>query len=89
MMVRSVRPEDLEMPLEGFSDFITPLDRFLVRTHVYIDLSEWRLRVDGHVETPLMMTLGAPRWQTRIALRCLIISLAATAKAPLTLSELQ
>jgi hypothetical protein len=39
MMVRSVRPEDLEMPLEGFSDFITPLDRFLVRTHVYTHAS--------------------------------------------------
>jgi len=55
-----VRPEDLEMPLEGFSDFITPLDRFFVRTHVYtprIDLSEWRLQVDGHVGAPLTMTL--------------------------------
>jgi DMSO/TMAO reductase YedYZ molybdopterin-dependent catalytic subunit len=60
MVIRSVRPEDLEMPLEGFSDFITPLDRFFVRTHVYtprIDLSEWRLQVDGHVDTPLTMTL--------------------------------
>ena len=26
MMVRSVRPEDLEMPPAGFSDFITPID---------------------------------------------------------------
>jgi hypothetical protein len=24
MVVRSVRPEDLEMPLSGFSDYITP-----------------------------------------------------------------
>jgi sulfite oxidase len=60
MVVRSVRPEDLEMPMEGFSEFITPLDRFFVRTHVYtprIDPSEWRLQVDGHVDTPLTMTL--------------------------------
>ena len=48
------------MPFEGFSDFITPLDRFFVRTHVYtprIDLGEWRLQVDGEVDTPLTMTL--------------------------------
>jgi DMSO/TMAO reductase YedYZ molybdopterin-dependent catalytic subunit len=60
MVVRSSRPEDLEMPLEGFSDFITPLDRFFVRTHVYtprIDVGEWRLQVDGHVDAPLTMTL--------------------------------
>jgi DMSO/TMAO reductase YedYZ molybdopterin-dependent catalytic subunit len=60
MVVRSLRPADLEMPLEGFSDFITPVDRFFVRTHVYapqIVQSEWRLQVDGDVDTPLTMTL--------------------------------
>ncbi len=64
MVVRSTRPEDLEMPLEGFSDYITPLDRFFVRTHVYaprIDPSEWRLQVDGDVDTPLTMTLADVR----------------------------
>ncbi len=25
MLVRSVRPEDLEMPLSGFVDYITPI----------------------------------------------------------------
>ena len=59
MLVRSVRPEDLEMPLSGFSDYITPIEHFFVRTHVYapkVDLNSWRLRVEGEVETPL--TLG-------------------------------
>lgn len=28
MLVRSVRPEDLEMPLSGFSDCITPIEHF-------------------------------------------------------------
>ena len=36
MLVRSVRPEDLEMPLSGFSDYITPIEHFFVRTHVYV-----------------------------------------------------
>ena len=48
MVVRSVRPEDLEMPLSGFSDYITPIERFFVRTHVYaprVDLN--RVATDG------------------------------------------
>ncbi|MGH9660775.1 MAG: hypothetical protein ACRD96_19665, partial [Bryobacteraceae bacterium] len=35
MIVRSRRPEDFEMPLEGFAEWITPNDRFFVRSHVY------------------------------------------------------
>jgi DMSO/TMAO reductase YedYZ molybdopterin-dependent catalytic subunit len=60
MLVRSVRPEDLEMPLSGFSDYITPIEHFFVRTHVYtpsVDMKEWQLKVDGHVATPLTMTM--------------------------------
>jgi len=60
MQVRSVRPEDLEMPLSGFSDYITPIEHFFVRTHVYVprvDLSSWRLAVDGQVATPRTFTM--------------------------------
>src|SRR5690348_10860043 len=35
MIVRSPKPEDLEMPLDGFKDWITPIDRFFVRCHTY------------------------------------------------------
>jgi DMSO/TMAO reductase YedYZ molybdopterin-dependent catalytic subunit len=60
MLVRSVRPEDLEMPLAGFADYITPIEHFFVRTHVYVPAvngSEWRLRVEGEVATPLTLTM--------------------------------
>lgn len=60
MMVRSARPEDLEMPLSGFSDYITPIEHFFVRTHVYVpavNIREWRLRVEGEVGTPLTLTM--------------------------------
>src|SRR5437868_12584862 len=60
MLVRSVRPEDLEMPLSGFSDYITPIEHFFVRTHVYVptvNASEWRLKVEGEVAMPLTLTL--------------------------------
>jgi DMSO/TMAO reductase YedYZ molybdopterin-dependent catalytic subunit len=61
MIVRSVRPEDLEMPLSGFADYITPTDRFFVRTHVYapaVKMSDWTLRVEGEVSSPLSLTLN-------------------------------
>ncbi len=60
MLVRAVRPEDLEMPLSGFSDYITPIEHFFVRTHVYVpkvDLNSWRLRVEGEVAAPLTLTM--------------------------------
>jgi DMSO/TMAO reductase YedYZ molybdopterin-dependent catalytic subunit len=61
LMVRSVRPEDLEMPLSGFADYVTPVDQFFVRTHVYVptvSLNDWRLKVDGEVATPLTLTMA-------------------------------
>jgi DMSO/TMAO reductase YedYZ molybdopterin-dependent catalytic subunit len=60
MIVRSARPEDLEMPLAGFADYITPIEHFYVRTHVYaptVNVSEWRLKVEGEVGAPLTLTL--------------------------------
>jgi sulfite oxidase len=60
MLVRSVRPEDLEMPLSGFSDYLTPIEHFFVRTHVYVpavDLNQWRLSIGGSVATPLTLSL--------------------------------
>ena len=48
-IVRSARPEDFEMPLDGFNTWITPTERFFVRTHVYtpkVDLAGWHLRVE-------------------------------------------
>ena len=55
MLVRSVRPEDLEMPLSGFSDYITPIEHFFVRTHVYVpsvNASEWRLTIRSRAKWP-------------------------------------
>jgi DMSO/TMAO reductase YedYZ molybdopterin-dependent catalytic subunit len=60
MNVLSQRPEDLEMPLSGFSDYHTPIDHFFVRTHVLVptvNLNDWRLSVDGEVATPLTLSM--------------------------------
>src|SRR5271154_7214914 len=47
MIIRSPRPEDLEMPLDGFTEWITPIDRFFVRCHTYtpsVNLTDWSLK---------------------------------------------
>ena len=64
MIIRSARPEDFEMPLDGFGDWITPVERFFVRTHVYtpkVDAADWRLRVEGEVERQLTIGLAELR----------------------------
>ena len=35
------------MPLSGFSDYITPIDRFFVRTHVYAPRVDIKMAIDG------------------------------------------
>jgi DMSO/TMAO reductase YedYZ molybdopterin-dependent catalytic subunit len=61
MIIRSSRAEDAEMPLEGFLEsYITPIDRFFVRSHHYqptVDAAAWRLQVNGKVATALTLTM--------------------------------
>jgi DMSO/TMAO reductase YedYZ molybdopterin-dependent catalytic subunit len=60
MLIRSARPQDLEMPRQGFLDYITPIERFFVRSHVYVpqvDVKEWRLRIGGAVAGPLTLSM--------------------------------
>src|SRR5258708_9854445 len=61
MIVRSARPEDFEMSLDGFNTWITPTERFFVRTHVYtpkIEMANWGRRVEGKVAQPLALNLA-------------------------------
>jgi DMSO/TMAO reductase YedYZ molybdopterin-dependent catalytic subunit len=71
MIVRSPRPEDLEMPLDGFTDWITPIDRFFVRCHTYtpkVSLNEWNLKIDGKVDRPSTLTMDDLRKLPRVDL---------------------
>jgi sulfite oxidase len=77
MSVRSKHPEDLEMSNSGFRDFITPVDRFFVRTHVAVpnvDLATWRLKIDGNVSTPLNLSMDElrrmPSFELAAVLEC-------------------
>jgi DMSO/TMAO reductase YedYZ molybdopterin-dependent catalytic subunit len=77
MIVRAKRPEDLEMPNSGFSDFITPVERFFVRTHVAVpnvDIATWRLKIDGNVAAPLTLSIDdlrkMPSFELPAVLEC-------------------
>lgn len=54
-IVRSEEPLNLESPFESLDGFITPNERFYVRTHFpvpKIDQTKWRLSIFGEVENP-------------------------------------
>ncbi|MGE0451319.1 MAG: molybdopterin-dependent oxidoreductase, partial [Vicinamibacterales bacterium] len=60
-IVRSPRPQDLETPVALLDSWITPNDRFYVRSHLYtpsVDLATWTLAVQGDVERPLTLTMA-------------------------------
>src|SRR4051794_8308171 len=64
MIVRAHVPENLEFPFASLDSFITPADRFYVRSHFAvptINAANWRLRVDGAVERSLELTLDDVR----------------------------
>ncbi len=59
LIVREQAPINLEMPVSGFSDYITSNDLFFVRNHFdvpKIDMRAWKLKIEGAVEKPLELT---------------------------------
>ncbi|MCW3100587.1 MAG: yedY [Chthonomonadaceae bacterium] len=61
MIIREKMPENLEFPFSTLDTFLTPNDRFYVRSHFAVptlDATTWRLRVEGAVKTPLELTLA-------------------------------
>ncbi len=63
MILLTDRPPNLETPLKYFKLDYTPNDVFFVRWHLSgipssIDTGTFRLKVDGHVKTPLSLSLN-------------------------------
>lgn len=55
MITRQRMPDNLEFPFASLDSFLTPNERFYVRTHFEepeIDADEWRLSVEGKVRKP-------------------------------------
>ena len=58
--VLSTRPFDIEMDMAGFADYLTPIDRFYVRTHHYtpnMKAETYQLEVAGEVNNKLTLNL--------------------------------
>jgi sulfite oxidase len=75
MIVRSTRPQDLEMPLDGFLDEITPIDRFFVRTHDYapsVTLQDWRLKISGSVQQEISLSLDEIQRLPKVAITAVL-----------------
>ena len=77
MIVRSPAPTDLEMPLDGFTEAITPIQRFFVRCHTnvpHVNLKTWSLRIKEVVNRPLTLTMDdlrkLPRTELVSVLEC-------------------
>jgi DMSO/TMAO reductase YedYZ molybdopterin-dependent catalytic subunit len=77
LIVRSIRPEDLETPVSLLNTWITPNDLFYVRHHMYaakVDVNEWKLTVGGEVQNPFTLTLDElkrePKHAVTVTLEC-------------------
>jgi DMSO/TMAO reductase YedYZ molybdopterin-dependent catalytic subunit len=61
LIVREQDPLNLEMPFSSLDGFITPNESFYVRCHFpipEISAPEWRLKIEGDVETPFELSYG-------------------------------
>lgn len=65
MIVRSSRFLDLEMPPEFATSWITPVNHFYVRNHMFepasFDVNDWRISLGGEVTSPATLTIADPR----------------------------
>jgi sulfite dehydrogenase (cytochrome) subunit A len=62
LILLTSRPPQLETPMKYFQHAITPNAAFFVRYHIFpvpthLDLATWRLKVAGHVERPLELSM--------------------------------
>jgi sulfite dehydrogenase (cytochrome) subunit A len=61
LILLTSRPPQLETPIKYFESAITPNEAFYVRYHIppptVVDLSTWRLKVAGHLDKPLELSL--------------------------------
>jgi sulfite oxidase len=73
----STRPQNYESPQDVFTTRVTPTARFYIRSHFdtpTLDLTSWRLTIDGLVDSPQQLGLGdlerLPQVELEAVLQC-------------------
>ncbi len=64
MIIRQKEPENLEFPFDSLNSFLTPNDRFYIRSHhpvPKLSADTWKLRVEGTVNKPLDLSYSELR----------------------------
>src|SRR5262245_7086352 len=64
LIIREKEPENLEFPFATLDSYLTPTERFYIRSHFAVPKLEakaWRLKVEGAVERPLELTYNELR----------------------------
>ena len=59
LILREKMPENLEFPFSSLNTYLTPADRFYIRSHFAVptlDAGAWRLKVEGAVRDPLELS---------------------------------
>lgn len=77
LILRERAPENMESPFASLESFITPNDKFYIRSHfaqAKLDKATWRLAVSGKVSRPTLLTyddiLAMPSRTVPITLEC-------------------
>lgn len=77
LIVRMNEPRNLEFPVSELREAIIPNEQFFVRSHFAVptvDVKNWRLTVEGAVETPLELTYDElrklPTSEATITIEC-------------------
>lgn len=64
LIIRQKEPTNLEMPFDLLDSYLTPTELFYIRSHFpapTIDVSQYRLTIDGAVGKPLTLSYGQLR----------------------------
>jgi DMSO/TMAO reductase YedYZ molybdopterin-dependent catalytic subunit len=77
MVIRQHQPDNLEYPFTATNAFITPNERFFVRSHFEvpkINADAWQLKIEGTVQKPLVLSLrdlnALPQREVTATLEC-------------------
>ena len=71
LIVRTLRPLNLESPVSALDSWLTPNDQFFIRSHFgapAVDLHPWELEISGLVDRPARLSLAGLHGRAQVTL---------------------